>query len=62
MKLDLVKYIISVKLEENEKAKLAKVKKERKNKILELLATKRDEADVKLSESDLIKELAELED
>jgi hypothetical protein len=44
MKIEIVKYIVSVKLEEESLRLKAKEKKEQKQKLLELLAEKQDES------------------
>lgn len=43
LKIDIVKHIVSVKLQEAEEAKMAAVKKEEKQKLLAILAKKQDE-------------------
>lgn len=43
LKMDIVKHIISVKLAEKEKAATARVAKEKKDKILSIIAKKQDE-------------------
>lgn len=43
LKFELVKYVISVKLEENATAKINLENKEKKNKILSIIAQKQDE-------------------
>lgn len=61
IRLDIVKHIINVKLEERDAKALAVEKKAKRNKILELLAEKQD-ADLKAkSTEELLKELAELD-
>ncbi len=57
--LEIVKHVIRVKLEEIEESENAKVKQEKKGKILELLQKKQDE---KLSEKSIEELQAELED
>lgn len=61
MRIEIVKYVVKVKLEE--KAAEAKVKenKEKKQKILELLAEKQDASLRNMSAEDLQKMLDELE-
>lgn len=44
MKIDIVKHIVSVKIEEENTKLQAKEKKEQKQKIMEILATKQDES------------------
>lgn len=43
LKFDIVKYVIEVRLAENEAAALAKANKERKQQILSIIAKKKDE-------------------
>lgn len=43
MQIEIVKYIVGVKLEEKKEAENAKAKKEQKEKLLRLLADKQDE-------------------
>lgn len=43
MQIEIVKYIVGVKLEEKKQAENAKAKKEQKEKLLRLLADKQDE-------------------
>lgn len=43
MQIEVVKYIVGVKLEERKEAENAKAKKEQKEKLLRLLADKQDE-------------------
>lgn len=43
MQIEIVKYIVGVKLEERKEAENAKAKKEQKEKLLRLLADKQDE-------------------
>lgn len=43
IKIEIVKYIVKIKLEEGQARANAKKKKEEKQKILELIASKRDE-------------------
>jgi CHASE3 domain sensor protein len=44
VKIEIVKYIVNVKLEERDKQQKAKEQKEKKQKILELISNKQDEA------------------
>ena len=44
MKIEIVKYIVKVKLEEDNLRLKAKAQKEQKQKILEILSTKQDES------------------
>jgi len=44
VKIEIVKYIVSVKLEEEQSRLKAKAQKEQKQKILEILAAKQDES------------------
>ena len=57
---DITKYIIDTKLEENEIRRLAKEKREKKQKILELINKKQDEALGEKSIEELEKELEDL--
>jgi len=59
-KLELVKYIISVKLQEAKNKQDAQAKAERKQQILELLAEKEVEGLKAKSKDELLKELEEL--
>jgi hypothetical protein len=59
-KFEIVKYIIQVKLKEKEDAVNVKAKKERKEKILEILAEKQNEALSQKTPEELLKELEEL--
>lgn len=43
-KIEIVKYIVGVKLEEEEKRKKVKEQKEQKQRIMEILSTKQDES------------------
>lgn len=43
MQIEIVKYIVGVKLEEKKAAETAKARKEQKEKLLQLLADKQDE-------------------
>ena len=58
--LDVVKHIIAIKLEEAAAAKTLKEKKEKQQKILELISQKKDEALGAKTVEELEKELAEL--
>lgn len=60
-KFDIVKYIIDVKLAEAEAAKKAKETKARNQRILELIAQKKDEALASKSEEELLAMLTETE-
>ena len=42
--IEIIKYIVSVKLDERDKAKKAKERKEQKEKIMSIIASKQDEA------------------
>lgn len=55
--LEIVKRVISVKVAERDKAAMAADKREKKQRILEALAKKRDEKIDQASEEDLLKEL-----
>ena len=57
---EIVKHIIGIRLEERDKAKAALAKKVKKAKILEILASKEDNAMQDMSEDDLKKMLEEL--
>lgn len=59
MKLDIVKHIIKLRLDELEASKSAAEKKERNQKILEIMKEKEDEGLRALSKEDLEKLLAE---
>lgn len=61
LKIEIVKYIVNVKLEERENRLKAKANKEQKDKILEILANKQDEDLHNKSQDELIKMLEELE-
>ena len=59
--IDIVKYIVSVKMAELESAKQAKEQKEKKQKIMELIAAKKEEALGNKSIEELEAMLCELE-
>ena len=59
-KLELVKYIISVRMEEANVAKVRADKAQEKAKILEILARKQEQSLENSSEEDLLAKLAEL--
>lgn len=59
-KLELVKHIISVRLEEANLAKVRADKAQEKSKILEILARKQEQSLENASEEDLLAKLAEL--
>lgn len=61
VRIGIVKYIVSVKLEEKKAAELAKERKEQKQRIMEILAGKRDEALKEKSVEELERMLKELE-
>lgn len=58
--IEIVKYIVGVKLEENKAAEMAKERKEQKQKIMSILASKQDEALQGKSIEELEKMLDEL--
>lgn len=58
--IEIVKYIVSVKLEEKKSAEMAKDRKEQKQKIMSILASKQDEALQGKSIEELEKMLDEL--
>ena len=60
LRFDIVKYVIDVKLAEREKAKTAADNKIKKNRILELIAQKQDEAFSTKSVEELNAMLADL--
>jgi hypothetical protein len=60
LRFEIVKRVIEVRLEERDKAKAALAKKAKKQKILEILASKEDNAMQDMSEEDLKKMLEEL--
>lgn len=61
LKLDIVKHIISVKLEEAEKAKSASEIKAKREKLLELLEKKQDESLSSLSIEEIRSQLESLQ-
>jgi hypothetical protein len=60
VRIGIIKYIVSVKLEEKKEAELAKERKEQKQKIMEILASKHDEELKGKSVEELEKMLEEL--
>ena len=58
--IEIIKYIVSVKLEEKKAAEMAKERKEQKQKIMSVLASKQDEALQGKSIEELEKMLDEL--
>lgn len=56
MKIEIIKYVVSVKLEELDLRLKAKEQKEKKQKILEILSTKQDE-DLQNKSADELKEM-----
>lgn len=62
VQIAIVKYIVSVKLEEQEAREKAAAKKAQKQKIMSIIATKEDEALQNTSVEDLRKMLDELND
>ena len=60
LRFEIVKRVIKVRLEERDKAKAALQKKAKKQKILEILASKEDKTMQDMSEEDLRKMLEEL--
>lgn len=61
LKFEIVKHIISVRLEENEVAAKARQNAEKKQKILEILAERQDSALKDASDDDLKRMLSELQ-
>lgn len=59
-KADIVKYIVEVKLQEQEAAKTAKENRAKKARIMEVLESKREAALANMSEEELQKLLASL--
>ena len=62
VQIDIVKYIVSVKLAEQETRETARTKRERMQKIMSIIAAKQDEALKNSSIDDLKKMLDELGD
>ena len=62
VQIAIIKYIVSVKLEEQEAREKAAAKKAQKQKIMSIIATKEDEALQNSSVDDLRKMLEELND
>ena len=60
LQIEIVKYIVSVKLAEKEAREKAASKREQKQKIMQIMATKQDEALQSASVEDLQKMLDEL--
>jgi hypothetical protein len=60
LKFDIVKHVIETRKKENADALAAKNKAETKQRLLEVLAKKRDSSLEAMSEEDLLKKLAEL--
>jgi len=60
LKFDIVLYILNTKKEERDARKTAVKKKEKRDKLLELLEKKRDANREGMSEEDILKELDEL--
>jgi hypothetical protein len=60
MQIEIVKYIVSVKLAEKEAREKAAVNKEMKQKIMQIKAARQDKALLEASDEDLDKLLAEL--
>lgn len=61
LQIEIVKYIVSVKLAEKEARDKAAAKKEQKQRIMQIMATKQDEALQNASMNDLQKMLNELD-
>lgn len=61
-KVDLIRYIVAVKLAEAEERQQAVLKKQKKDKLLAILAEKQDQSLMNKSEKELQKMLDELED
>lgn len=61
LKLDIVKRIIAVKLEDAAKAKDAIVRAEKRRKLLDALSAKDDQALAAASREDILKQLAEID-
>lgn len=62
IQIDIIKYIVSVKLEEQEAREKAATKKAQKQKIMDIIASKEDEALQNSSVDDLKKMLDKLDD
>jgi hypothetical protein len=60
LRFEIVKHVIKIRLEERDKAKAALQKREKKAKILEILASKEDSTMQEMSEEDLRKMLDDL--
>jgi len=60
-KIEIIKHIVSVRLEENEKKRRAKERKQQKEKIMEIMANKQDESLQSKSLEELSSMLNELE-
>lgn len=60
MQIEIVKYIVGVKPEEKKEAENAKVKKEMKQRLLEIKAAREDKRLENLSDADLDKMIEEL--
>ena len=61
-KLEILKHVIAVKVKEQEDAKNASERAQKRKKLVEALASKEDEALTKMSKDEILKQLAELED
>ena len=61
MKIEIVKYIVKVKLAEAKAKEDAQVKKEQKQKLLEALDVKNNEDIKSMSKEEILKKLAELD-
>ena len=61
MKIEIIKYIVKVKQEEENLRLKAKEQREKKQKIMEILSVKQDTALQNMSEEELKKMLSELE-
>jgi hypothetical protein len=61
LKIEIVKYIFSVKMQEKNEREAAAERKAKKERLLEVLAQKQDAALLNASEEELMKQLAELE-
>lgn len=60
LKIDLIKHVVAVKLDEREAKKIAAEKLDKKRRIKEILAEKQDEGLKEMSEEKLLKMLEEL--